>query len=146
MIYLLLCAYAYVHGQTNAFLYSRKGAEALARNEHRDLTIERGLVAAAVVAACLYSYPLLFVELVAWVLAFSFWHNGAYYVMREKISRGGTISDMGAINAWKHQSPTTTAKLDFTYKLRLWLMLASLAALAVGYGVVFYFTTSISGL
>jgi len=133
MIYLLLCAYAYVHGQTNAFLYSRKGADAMARNEHRDLVIERGLVVAAVITGGFYSIPLQIVELTAAILAFSFWHNGAYYVMREKISRGGTISDTGAIRAWKHQSPTTTAKLDFTYKLRLWMMLASLVVLAATY-------------
>jgi hypothetical protein len=133
MIYLLLLLYAYKHGQTNAFLYSLKGANSLERNEHVDLVIERGLVVLAVITACFYTLPLLLLELAASILAFSFWHNGAYYVMRHQIARGKDEARYLFWNLWKWQSKSTTARFDFSYKQRLMMKLASIGILIGGY-------------
>jgi hypothetical protein len=139
MIYLLLCLYAFKHGQTNAILYSRLGADALPRNEHEDLVQERALLVMSVILASFYPYALVLVEVVAFILAFSFFHNGAYYVMRNRIDWYAIDNtewkyDWDDIKAlWTHQSPTSTAKLEFSYKERTLLLFASFGILLIGY-------------
>ena len=133
MIYIIFNLYAYVHGQTNAFLYSQKGANALPRNEHIDLTIERCLVAACVLAGCFYSLQLAIVELVASALAFSYWHNGSYNIMRARIK--GEDTDLRDVRSfyWRYQSPTSSAWLEFAYKPRRNMFYASLLLLIAAY-------------
>jgi hypothetical protein len=145
MIYLLLCLYAYVHGQSNALLYGRKGAESLPGNEHRYLVAERVLLVLAFVVGVVYGSQgwliEMYVEVPAGILAFSFWHNGAYYVMRNRIFcydaiQGGwkyTWSDIQFL--WTLQSSTTTARVDLTFTQRLVLLLASLVLLLIGYSL-----------
>lgn len=142
MIYLLLCIYAHVHGQTNAFLYSVKGAEALPENEHRWLVIERVLFAVCALAGLAYGVALavstwaafntVLGEVIAGGLAFSFWHNRAYYLMRDRID--GT--NYGA----RHQSASSTAKFDFSYTRRRWYMLASVPLLLINYTALWAIT------
>jgi hypothetical protein len=133
MIYLLLCLYAFKHGQTNAILYSRLGAEALPRNEHEDLVQERALLVTSVIMASFYPYALVLLEVVAFVLAFSFWHNGSYYVMRGTIAFGSKLPFETSKNLWKGESKTSTAKLEFSYKERTLLLFASFGILLIGY-------------
>lgn len=123
MIYFLICLYAKFHGETNAFLYSKKGAEALTDNEHEWLVYERGCMFLAIACAPFYAVlahfffeswahilVLYFVEIVCGVLSFSYYHNNNYYLMRDRIDN----TTHGA----KHQSPSTTAVMDFNYQER----------------------------
>jgi hypothetical protein len=142
MIYLLLCFYAHVHGYTNAFLYGRKGADSLPGNEHVYLTIERAAVWLLPIIACLqlmlFGYFLTFrlgvyslvLELVAGAMAFSFFHNGAYYLMRDRID--------GTSHGFCYQSPTSTAVLEFSYTQRAALFYLSCALLGFEFGQVVY--------
>ncbi len=138
MIYILICYYAHIHGITNAFLYSRKGAESLPANEHIWLVVERSLLCVGVVLGYVYGRELfslvgltLIVEIVSGVLAFSFFHNRSYYLMRDKID----LTNNGA----KHQSDTTTAKLDFDYNKRVMLLYISWAVIIAYVGLYIYF-------
>jgi hypothetical protein len=145
MIYLLLCLYAYVHGQSNALLYGRKGAESLPGNEHRYLVAERLVLILTVLTGFVYGWQgwliEMYTEVPAGILAFSFWHNGAYYVMRNKISYFGMIGKKWKPSwadvqfLWTMQSPTTTARVDLTFTQRLVLLLASLVLLLIGYSL-----------
>lgn len=126
MIYLIYCIYAHVHGETNGFLYGMKGADSLPQNEHRRLVIERSFAASLSIPAFLYSLLIhnpwlvamvIIAELIASALAFSFWHNRSYYLMRDRID--------GTMYGARHQSPSSTAKKDFTYEERLKMLIAS---------------------
>jgi hypothetical protein len=145
MIYLLLCLYAYVHGQSNALLYGRKGAESLPGNEHRYLVAERLVLILTVLTGFVYGWQgwliEMYTEVPAGILAFSFWHNGAYYVMRNRISYFGMMGETREWSwtsswfLWTRQSPTTTARVDLTFTQRLVLLLASLVLLLIGYSL-----------
>jgi hypothetical protein len=145
MIYLLMCLYAYVHGQSNALLYGRKGAASLPGNEHRYLVAERVLLVLAFVVGVVYGWQgwliEMYVEVPAGILAFSFWHNGAYYVMRNRISYFGMMGETREWSwsdiqfLWTMQSPSTTARFDLNFTQRLVLLLASLVLLLIGYSL-----------
>lgn len=136
MIYFIFCLYAHLHGISNAVLYSRKGADALPGNEHRYLVGERALVLIAGLTGAYYGHTgeaygltrqFLFLftvnECIAAALAFSFFHNRAYYVYRDKID--------GTHNGPRHKSPTSTADADFSYPVRLTLLIVSIAVMIV---------------
>lgn len=137
MIYLLYCLFAYLDGQGDGILYSRKGAAALPGNEHTYLVKRR--VAAFLLASGGFVYGAIFgwqgvlllaVDSIALVLAFSFWHNGAYNLMRDKI---GSTS-----NGWQYSSPTDTSKYNFSYPQRRNMFYLSVAILVIAYFVFFF--------
>lgn len=130
MILLLFILYALAHGLTNAVCYSRKGAHALTMNEHVLFAVERCLFALALLWADYAFLPRVF-EAVAGVLAFSWFHNGAYYLMRDRIARGGRHW----WDSWRYQSETDTSRYSFDYKERTLLLLAGLVLLAGCYAV-----------
>ena len=136
MIFLLGLLYARVHGHTNAFLYSRKGAEAIPENEHEWLTWERIIAYGFAPVGFVYGawlgwigLVLLFFDLVASVLAFSFFHNGHYNLMRDRIHDWA--------NGWKYSSPTDTSRYNFTYVQRRNQLYIAAGIMAVGYTVFF---------
>lgn len=136
MIWLVLRIWARLAGFKEAVLYSLKGAEAFAYDEHRDWTRERITVAAAAVVgileaallhwlklptAVLVTWPL--TQLVAWSLVFSYDHNQRYYQTRAAIS--GQPFDP------HYSSSTSTARWEFNFETRSLLrMLAWMVLLA----------------
>lgn len=134
MILLLLTLYAIMHGFTNAVCYSRKGAYALTMNEHVLFKVEQALpVVALLLSILLYDFlPALF-EVVAWLFVFSWFHNGAYYIMRDKIAQGGR----NWWDSWRYQSDTDTSKYSFDYQERTLLLIGGLLLLCVCYTLYF---------
>lgn len=138
MIYLLYILYAYLNGSTEAFIYARKGADSLPADEHNWFTAERILLGGAVVIGVLYgtffgtaaALYLVCLESVASAAGFSYWHNGWYYLMRDKID--------GTAHGWKYQSPTDTAKTQLNYQARLKWLYVSFGILAAGIVVLTY--------
>lgn len=128
MILLLFILYAVAHGITNAVCYSRKGAYALTMNEHILFQVERGLFAGAVLWTDYAFLPRLF-EVLAGILIFSWFHNGAYYIMRDKIAQGSRPW----WDSWRYQSDTDTSKYSFDFRERTLLALAGLLLLAICY-------------
>ena len=137
MIYLIYCLFAYLDGLGDGILYSRKGAQALPGNEHRYLVHRR--VAAWLMGVGGFVYGWLFglsgallltADSIALVLAFSFWHNGAYNLMRDKI--GNTV------NGWRYTSPTDTSEWNFDYSQRRGMLYASIAILIISYLLYFF--------
>lgn len=134
MILLLFILYAVAHGITNAVCYSQKGAHALTLNEHILFVVERGLFVGALLLVDGYGpMPRLF-EALAGILAFSWFHNGGYYIMRSLIARDGRHW----WDSWRYQSATDTSKYSFDYKERTLLLLAGLVLLTVCYTIYFY--------
>lgn len=137
MIYLLYIIYACLCGQADAFLYARKGAESLPDNEHKWLVRIRIIAFTLAVAGVgygmlfgLWGFALVALEGVCIVLAFSFWHNGAYNLMRDRVD--------GTAHGWRYSSPTDTSDLNFAYPQRRNMLYASIAILFVGYGLYFF--------
>lgn len=145
MIYLLYTLYAYLDGQTDAFLYSGKGAHSVEENEHSWLVTKR--IIAFAFTPIGFTYALLFgwqavfliaLEGIGSALAFSFWHNGAYNIMRARIN-GNTIKNADVYKYhWQYSSPTDTSKLNFTYPQRFQMVIASIITILVSY-ICFFF-------
>ncbi len=137
MIYLLYCLFAYLDGLGDGILYSRKGASALPGNEHTYLVARRFVAALLYAGGFFYGavmgwkgLMLLGVDTLCISLAFSFWHNGAYNLMRDKID--------GKANGWQYSSPTDSSKYNFTYPQRRDMKMASIAILIIGYSLYFF--------
>ena len=137
MIYLLYCLFAYFDGQGDGILYSRKGASALPGNEHTYLVMRRFVASLLYAGGFCYGATmgwkglmLLGVDTLCIALAFSFWHNGAYNLMRDKI--GGTTK------GWQYSSPTDTSKYNFTYPQRRNMFYLSVAILVIAYFAFFF--------
>lgn len=90
---------------------------------HPIFMIQRGIVI-SIISAFLFNYfgiqSLLY--MLSFMLVFSFFHNGAYYLTRHKLDNASYLL------GWKDQSTTSTAKLTkiMTYRNRTILM-------AIGY-------------
>lgn len=128
MIYLVLNLYALIDGVCDAILYSRKGADSFKWNEHIVLVIRRCLVGLLVLLGVQAPYTDILIQLCCYVLSFSFFHNGAYYITRELINGKGLLWYY-----WFHDSTTSTAKLEFNYLFRTLLFLISLICLTTYY-------------
>jgi hypothetical protein len=119
---LVLILNTIVDGMNDAILYSRKGAHAFPWNEHIILVLDRaGLPLVSVFTILTSDLAWTMVQLWAYLLMHSFIHNGAYYLCRDKID--------GTNHGFKHQSPTTTAKVDLNYKQRSILFVIGLLLL-----------------
>lgn len=135
MIFFFLCLYALVDGLNNAVLYSRKGASAFKWNEHFIFLAQRGSPYLAACFAAFYGFKmesfsslciLIGGELISSALAFSYFHNGIYAEARDRIA--GDLNDFKY--NWRYSSPTDTSKINFTYRERLWMFVASLVLMA----------------
>lgn len=138
-IYILLNAYAFVSGIKDAILWSKKGADAFTWNEHKVFVAERGIVLFIVLSVVIcysllnkigfpyYDNVKLFLGvclvLSSFILSFSYFHNGAYYVARKK------INPKLKHYTWRGVSNSSTADIEFSYKERLALFIVSLILL-----------------
>lgn len=145
MIFLLYILYAKLNSEIEAFLYSRKGADALPANEHKWTTAARFLppmfAVAGLILGIYFGWTglyIILVECLASAAGFSYWHNGWYYLMRDRID--------GTSHGWRYQSPTDTAKNQYPYPERVnglkWsvvILIAGVVLYYVGRWVLTYF-------
>jgi len=106
-----LCFYACISGWKDAILWSRKGSDAYDWNEHYIFIAER-----ACVGSIVFTIPLLkdftFVDsgviIGAFLLCFSFLHNGFYYWQRNKIdvNKYHWFSNSKTSSAWYNANST----------------------------------------
>jgi len=80
---------------------------------HVLFTVIRGVI----VTTLIYGLKCSYLMLIPATLTFPFYHDGAYYVVRNKLNP--TIYKL----RWKAQSHGTTAIFSFTYSTRLYLLL-----------------------
>ena len=88
ILFLQLCAYACISGVKDGILWSKKGSDAFAWNEHLVLVAERACIGSIVLLLPLLTKPSLLdvsAVLVTFCLCFSFLHNGCYYTTRRYI-------------------------------------------------------------
>jgi hypothetical protein len=123
ILYIVCLIYPCVSGVKDAVLWSKKGADAFPLDEHLIFIVERLTFAGCVlVAGCMHlSIMDIYVTLVCWSLAFPFFHNGFYYVGRNKIDKAykGFFSD----------SVTSTSMVNFTAPLRVAMLIISILIL-----------------
>ncbi len=155
MLALLYQLFGMLCGLIEAVLYCRRGAEAFVRNEHTDMMLQR--IAAALLApagALLYAWHgslwWVLAELVPTALLFPLFHDEAYNFSRlwlkwadhyqKQPTLPGTLNpDVAAFRAarreyrYGYQSPTTTARNDFSGGQRTWLAIAGATLLCVLY-------------
>lgn len=123
---ILFTVYAGLNGITEAILYSGKGSKAFKINEHIIFRSKDALVYAMVLVSMfttvwyadvqrlsLWNVIILLINytilMFSNTLAFSLWHNWAYYWARKRIDQPNIE------NPFKYQSDTSTAKNDFNY-------------------------------
>jgi hypothetical protein len=117
---IVICLYWVSVGFVDAILWSTKGANATKYNEHIVLLFGRVLF---LLAACM---TFNWWTILAGILLFPFFHNGAYYAGRKKI-------DNSYPNGWWSQPSTgSTAKINYSLKSRVLLAVAGLAVIVYG--------------
>jgi hypothetical protein len=120
----LLLLYAVSEGITDGILWSRKGHEALKQNEH--VVLFAGRVIVFMVALTGVHWILLMLA----ACMFPFLHAGTYYETRKKIDTTGKTYPEG----WRSEpSEDSSAKFNFTFKMRLWLFLGGLGVTVIYY-------------
>ena len=124
LLFIFLCVYAAASGFKDGVLWSRLGADAFSFNEHAIFVVERIAVICAAVAAPNLSVWQLAVTIAAFLLAFSFCHNQAYYYCRAKIDKTPWV--------FTYSSSTSTAKLEFGFKGRVAQMVVGVGLLVAG--------------
>lgn len=124
LIFILLNGYAYHEGVTHGILYACKGANAFPGNEHRVFVACRGALVLVLLLATRIDTETAFILTLCYLLSFSFWHNGAYYITRHQI-------DPGQKTGWFSQSDTDTAKIKFGSLARTVTFVLSLIILII---------------
>lgn len=150
MVALLFLLFGAFSAFVEAVLYARRGAEAFTFNEHAVMVLQRAAVVLLGPAALLLyhwtgSAWYVACEPVPALLLFSLVHDEAYNLTRlwlkhaERYQGMATIPgslnpDVAAFRAagreyrYGYQSPTTTARFDFTGRQRTWLAFLGLLA------------------
>jgi hypothetical protein len=127
ILYLCICAFQTVFVAINAFIYGRKGAESLKRDEHIDIVMLQMLF-------FVYTFLVLFLDVdvydlfwatFAGVFATPFFKDGAYFQTRKSID--GTYK-LG----WFDDSTTSTALINFTMPVRCLFFLCSIVLIWYG--------------
>lgn len=124
---ILFCAYSFVHGWSNAVLYSMRGYNAFKGDEHFGLTIERSLVWILPLATSLYSLsPVeVLICMISGACMFPFFHNGSYYHFRGKID--------GSYVGWWDYTKGSTSSINFKLLQRTLLMIIGILILIIYY-------------
>ncbi|HEX8350417.1 MAG TPA: hypothetical protein VF598_10685 [Hymenobacter sp.] len=141
MVALLFLLFGAFSAFVEAVLYARRGAEAFAFNEHAVMTLQRAAVVLLGPAALLLlhwtdSAWYVACEAVPALLLFPLVHDEAYNFTRLWIDYKANplVPDNDAFGmarlkyTYGYQSPTTTARFDFTGRQRTWLAILGLAA------------------
>jgi hypothetical protein len=114
--WILLNLYACVSGTKDAILYCKKATESFKWNEHIVFFIERSIVCSIPIITLYFNISLANITwcLLAFVLSFSFFHNGFYYETRRKI-------DVPTYR-WNSNSKESSAKLELNFVVRTFLL------------------------
>jgi hypothetical protein len=111
IVYLLWILFAVYEGKREAFYFSFKMKSSLTQqksykmDEHGMFTIQRLFVASIACIACYNNWVNCIFILLSFMACFPFFHDGMYYVTRQKLDG---IYKKG----WFDQSTTSTAKSD----------------------------------
>src|SRR5579859_7525209 len=102
--------YASASGAKDAMIYGKKGADSLPGNEHVIFFIERLFVVELILLSFFigfkFQHPEVLIAItINFVLGFSFWHNGFYYIYRGKIDK--------TYSGFKSNSTTSTSIFEF---------------------------------
>jgi hypothetical protein len=128
ILYLCICFFQTVFGAINAFIYGRKGAESLKRDEHIDIVLLQGLF-------FIYPFLVLWLEVdvyelswatVAGIFATPFFKDGAYFESRKKIDGAYRLG-------WWDDSTTSTAIINFKMPMRVLFFICSLLMMGYAY-------------
>lgn len=115
--FLSLCVVCLSEGLSHAILWSKRGTDSFRWNEHVVFVIMRaGIAISAVVQSSVWT-------IVAWILAYSFLHNGTYYVGRARIDGAYPKGWAG----WFAKSKSSSAKLELGPVGRTLLFVAGVA-------------------
>lgn len=122
---ILLSSICCIFGIKEAILYSRKGAESFKYNEHIIWVIERCLILLLFTTACYFPTNLkgMIIHCVYFILSFSFFHNGFYFITQNKILNNGK-------NFFSY-SETSTAVFELKFQQRLFLFLIGIIILFI---------------
>jgi hypothetical protein len=153
--------FAIACGWLEAVLYAKRGAESFTGNEHGGMTAQRlaaWLLTPAAMVVQHYLGPWGQAEIIPATLLFPLFHDEAYNFTRLWIAKRAVVEtlpawpftapwplrwldklDCAALElAWAdyqygYQSPTTTARNDFSGRQRTWLAVAGCLLLVAGY-------------
>lgn len=154
MLTLLYQVFAVLCGWLEAILYNKRAAESFSYNEHVGMTFQR-IAAALMPVASVILYHLtgqfwVLLELIPAALLFPASHDEAYNFTRLWLTQRATMADdyeKADSISWKlavrqykygYQSPTTTARNDFSGKQRTWLAAAGILFLVTLYFFLFF--------
>lgn len=124
-IYLYICLFHTVYGIINAYIFGKKGAESLQRDEHIDIV-------ALIIIFFGYAYLIKFLNpswyAINWgtalgFLSSPFFKDGAYFQTRHYIDN--------AYKGWFDDSTTSTAKINFKMPARVFAFICSVLLLIV---------------
>ncbi len=132
-LYWAFVIYTIYEGFIQGFLYhyknqmGRKATENENYNLHGVYVIQR-LIVSVILCLCISLYSSvcdagLFLLTIA--LCYSFFHNGMYYLTRNRLQEGAVLYPKG----WKDHSETSTAKFNLSWRLRFVLFLGSITML-----------------
>lgn len=130
ILFLQLCAYACISGVKDGILWSKKGADAFAWNEHLVLVAERACIGSIVLLLPLLSKPSFLdvsAVLLSFCMCFPFLHNGSYYTTRRYI-------DVDYYH-WFSESKSSSAKFNLGIVFRITIFFVGL----IGFGCYLYF-------
>lgn len=127
-LYLCICLFQVVFGVINAFIYGKKGAESLRRDEHVDIVLLQALF---------FVYPFLVlwfkvdVYELCWatsagIFATPFFKDGAYFETRKRIDGAYRLG-------WLDDSTTSTAIINFKMPMRVLFFIGSILMIWYAY-------------
>lgn len=117
MVFWSLC------GVSDGLYYSRRGAESFDWDEHAFLMLVRGwfIMYGPMFYFLVSGWLEMLVLVVSSILVFPFYHNGFYYLSRNKIDP--RVYEKGF---WDEPSKTSTSKINFSLKQRVILFVAGI--------------------
>jgi hypothetical protein len=121
LLWIILNLYACVSGVKDAVLYCKRSTESFSWNEHIIFFIERAIICSIPVISISISLEELIYSLSAFILSFSFFHNGFYYESRRRI-------DVNYYR-WNSNSNSSTAKFEINFVLRSFLLILAVLIL-----------------